>query len=184
MKNKKVKDTDARQLENAKLKKELAQKNRELEIEAALERVRARTMAMQKSDELLDAASLLFEQVKSLGCNPFSVGFVLLDRNKPDGEFFMSADGKFQPSVFIPNNDESAESNMYLHWVKGAKPRWDRTRSRQARNDNVRGRIDKRRYRLSKNGVLYPGTARSILSRGLGIYLPGSRRYRGPRARQ
>jgi serine phosphatase RsbU (regulator of sigma subunit) len=94
---------------------------REAEIELALERVRARTMAMQKSDELLDAASLLFQQVKMLGCDPFSCGFVLLDKNKPDGEFFMSAEGKFQPSVFIPNNDESAERNMYLQWKKGKK---------------------------------------------------------------
>ncbi|MEJ2617303.1 MAG: hypothetical protein P8Z35_20295, partial [Ignavibacteriaceae bacterium] len=94
---------------------------RESEIQLALERVRARTMAMQKSDELLDAASLLFHQVKELGCEAFSCGFVLLDKNKPDGEFFMSAEGKFQPSVFIPNGDESAERNMYLHWVKGAK---------------------------------------------------------------
>ncbi len=94
---------------------------RESQIQLALERVRARTMAMQKSTELLDCASLLFEQVRDLGCNPFSVGFVLLDKNKPDGEFFMSADGKFQPSVFIPNNDESAESNMYLHWSQGSQ---------------------------------------------------------------
>ncbi len=94
---------------------------REAEIQLALERVRARTMAMQKSDELLSAASLLFHQVKELGCEAFSCGFVLLDENKSDGEFFMSAEGKFQPSVFIPNGDESAERNMYLHWVKGAK---------------------------------------------------------------
>ena len=33
----------------------------------ALERVRARTMAMQKSDELPETAAILFEQFKSLG---------------------------------------------------------------------------------------------------------------------
>ncbi|MCB0656678.1 MAG: hypothetical protein KDC57_11110, partial [Saprospiraceae bacterium] len=93
---------------------------REAEIQLALERIRARSMAMQNSSELLDAASLLFEQTASLGCNPFSCGFVLLDRNKADGEFFMSADGQFQPSVFIPNHDESAERNMYLHWLDGS----------------------------------------------------------------
>ena len=40
---------------------------REAEIELALERVRARTMAMQKSDELFDVAHLLNQQFKSLG---------------------------------------------------------------------------------------------------------------------
>jgi hypothetical protein len=40
---------------------------RESQIQLALERVRARTMAMQKSDELPETAAILFEQFKSLG---------------------------------------------------------------------------------------------------------------------
>src|SRR5204863_1100294 len=39
---------------------------REAQIEAALERVRSRTMAMHKSEELLVAASLLFHQITKL----------------------------------------------------------------------------------------------------------------------
>jgi hypothetical protein len=45
---------------------ELEVKNRELEIEAALERVRARAMAMHKSDELNEVVSVLFEKLKEL----------------------------------------------------------------------------------------------------------------------
>ena len=41
--------------------------SRELEIEAALERVRVRAMAMQKSDELTEVASVLFQQLQRLG---------------------------------------------------------------------------------------------------------------------
>ena len=40
---------------------------REARIEAALERVRSKTMAMQRSEELVDVASILFQQVKALG---------------------------------------------------------------------------------------------------------------------
>ena len=40
---------------------------REAQIELALERVRARTMAMQHSEELQDTSLLLFEQLKELG---------------------------------------------------------------------------------------------------------------------
>ena len=40
---------------------------REAQIQLALERVRARTMAMQKSDELPDAANLLFQQSTIIG---------------------------------------------------------------------------------------------------------------------
>ncbi|MBD0328355.1 MAG: hypothetical protein ICV68_18205, partial [Pyrinomonadaceae bacterium] len=48
---------------------------REAQIEAALERVRARTMAMQRSDELPEAANLLFTQIQTLGIPVFSAGY-------------------------------------------------------------------------------------------------------------
>jgi len=56
------------------LKKAEAQA-RESEIQLALERVRARTMAMQKSEELADVALVLFQQVKNLGIETWSTGF-------------------------------------------------------------------------------------------------------------
>ena len=40
---------------------------REVEKELALERVRARTMAMQHSDELIETSELMFEQIKKSG---------------------------------------------------------------------------------------------------------------------
>jgi signal transduction histidine kinase len=40
---------------------------REAQVQLAMERVRARTMAMQKSNELPETAAILFEQFKSLG---------------------------------------------------------------------------------------------------------------------
>ena len=40
---------------------------REAKIEAALERVSARTMAMQRSEELAEVATILFQEVKALG---------------------------------------------------------------------------------------------------------------------
>ncbi|MBA4409353.1 MAG: hypothetical protein C0397_08015, partial [Odoribacter sp.] len=55
---------------------------REAQIEAALERVRARTMAMQRTDELQDAASLLFQQVKALGTSSWTCGFQIWDEDK------------------------------------------------------------------------------------------------------
>ncbi|HLG38486.1 MAG TPA: hypothetical protein VI461_02420, partial [Chitinophagaceae bacterium] len=48
---------------------------REAQIQLALERVRARTMAMQKSDELADVAALLFKQVSDLGIKAWTTGF-------------------------------------------------------------------------------------------------------------
>jgi len=54
---------------------ELEEKNRELEIEAALEKVRSRTMAMQHSDELQEASFLLDEQVRALGIKTWGCAF-------------------------------------------------------------------------------------------------------------
>ena len=51
---------------------------REAKIEAALERVRSRTMAMHKSDELSETAVVLFKQLSELGNDPdrFSIGII------------------------------------------------------------------------------------------------------------
>ena len=46
---------------------ELLEKNRELEIEAALEKVRSVALGLKKSDELLDIVEVLYHQLFSLG---------------------------------------------------------------------------------------------------------------------
>src|SRR5664279_4091511 len=55
---------------------------RESQIQLALERVRARTMAMQNSSELPEAANLLFQQVKLLGMSAWSEGYCIWDEDK------------------------------------------------------------------------------------------------------
>ncbi len=46
---------------------ELQHKNRELEIEAALDKVRSRSLAMHKSDELQEVVVVVFDKLKELG---------------------------------------------------------------------------------------------------------------------
>ena len=46
---------------------ELEYKNRDLEIEASLEKVRTRALEMQKSNEVMYVADILYEQLQSLG---------------------------------------------------------------------------------------------------------------------
>src|SRR6185503_12103942 len=70
---------------------------REAKIEAALERVRSRTMAMQHSNELKDAALLLFQQVQSFGVDQWACGYNIWE---PDGKTctaWMSRQGNIQP---------------------------------------------------------------------------------------
>jgi hypothetical protein len=72
---------------------------REAKIEAALERVRSRTMAMQHSDELKDAALLLFQQVQSFGVDQWACGYNIWE---PDGKTctaWMARQGRIAAAV-------------------------------------------------------------------------------------
>ncbi|HNP99361.1 MAG TPA: hypothetical protein PKK99_09915, partial [Bacteroidia bacterium] len=50
---------------------------REAQIEAALEKVRSRTLAMQKSDELAETAAVMFKQLIHLGIEPNRLYIIL-----------------------------------------------------------------------------------------------------------
>ncbi len=58
---------------------ELSLKNRELEIEAALEKVRVRTMSMTVSAQLSDTSAVLFQQLKHLRINVIHAGVGIFD---------------------------------------------------------------------------------------------------------
>ena len=67
---------------------------RESQIQLALERVRARTMAMQRSEELGEAAILLFKQVSDLGIKAWTTGFnVWSDDNNFYTDYITSPQG-------------------------------------------------------------------------------------------
>ena len=87
-------------------RKSVEAQNRELEIEASLERVRARTMAMQKSDELPDAANLLFQQVQLLGMHAWSAGYCIWDENKQAVTAWMSSEGVLQAPFRAPLTED------------------------------------------------------------------------------
>ena len=74
---------------------QLLRLERELQIEAALEKVRTKTMAMQKSAELAQVATILFNQLEHLGAVLWTCGFAICDRNKDVVEKWMSSpDGR------------------------------------------------------------------------------------------
>ena len=97
---------------------ELEQKNRELEVEAALERVRARTMAMQTSSELPVAANLLFQQIQSLGMPAWSTGYCTWDDDKKSSvTLWMSSEGVLQPPFSAP----TTEDQLFIQMRVGAE---------------------------------------------------------------
>lgn len=92
---------------------------KEAKIEAALERVRSRTMAMQKSDELGDVAVVLFYQMNQLVSNLWTCGFVLCEKDRDEDEWWLSMDDDFTRGFFLPNVGDYAHATLYDGWLKG-----------------------------------------------------------------
>jgi signal transduction histidine kinase/ketosteroid isomerase-like protein len=99
------------------LKKAEAQ-TREAQIENALEKVRSRTMAMQKSEELPEAANNLFLQVQELGIPAWSAGYCIWEtEDKKAASCNMSSEGEIQKSFILPTIGEGY--NFYDPLKKG-----------------------------------------------------------------
>jgi len=87
---------------------------REAQIQLAMERVRARTMAMQKSDELGDVASLLFKQIGDLGIKAWSSGFQIWNADDISTTTWMSRpDGGFLAPLRLPHTEDPYFKNIY-----------------------------------------------------------------------
>ncbi|HCX77389.1 MAG TPA: hypothetical protein DHU93_20405, partial [Algoriphagus sp.] len=66
---------------------------REAQIEAALERVRSRTMGMQRSEELSETASVLFEQLQNLGVTHERINIGIINEKNQTIDFWITAQG-------------------------------------------------------------------------------------------
>jgi hypothetical protein len=75
---------------------------REAQIEVALEKIRSRTMAMQHSNELAEAANLMSNEVRNLGIPIWSCGYNIFEKNEKSCIGWMSTEGAIQPSFKIP----------------------------------------------------------------------------------
>ncbi|MDP4164243.1 MAG: hypothetical protein Q8898_14170 [Bacillota bacterium] len=88
--------------------------SRESQIQLALERVRAGTMAMQRSDELADAASLLFKQVSDLGIKAWSTAFQIWNPDNISTTAWASApDGSIQTPFRLPYDEDIFFKQIY-----------------------------------------------------------------------
>jgi hypothetical protein len=90
---------------------------REAQIEMALERVRSRTMAMQHSDELRDAAQVLFNEVQNLGIPSWSCGYNILSEDKTSAECYMSSEGALQKPFTLYYEKEKSFIEQYRFFI-------------------------------------------------------------------
>ena len=100
---------------------EAEKRAREAQIEAALERVRSRAMAMHNSDELAEAAELLYSEFNKLGVTPFSCGYVINDNEKGEWKVWMTDSGEenFKDFWTLPFDADSHLMSRYESWENG-----------------------------------------------------------------
>jgi len=93
---------------------------REAQIEAALERVRAKSMVMQKSEELSETASLLYQELQSIEKIPDRMGIVNYDEeNKVFQNWVTDQTGMQVTNSHISSIDEPTTFNkIYRAWKK------------------------------------------------------------------
>jgi signal transduction histidine kinase len=96
---------------------------RESQIETALERVRSRTLAMQKSEELAETAVVVFKQLMNLGIEPnrLYIGIIKEDNNLI--EFWITdEDGSKVINQFTADaNKNGSMHKMYEAWKEQEK---------------------------------------------------------------
>ena len=94
---------------------------REAQIEAGLERVRSRAMAMHKTDELLDAAELVYKELTALGITSMSINYAFVDDEEKNGHYYSTnpVDGKIPPFPFVfPHTETDVMRSILSGWKK------------------------------------------------------------------
>jgi signal transduction histidine kinase len=96
---------------------------REATIEVALERVRSRTMAMQKSDELAETAAVLFRQLILLGIEPNRLYIGIIKDDDGHIEFWVTDEDGSKVSTQFTGDTRKNESmkKMYDGWKQENK---------------------------------------------------------------
>ncbi len=92
---------------------------RESEIELALERVRARTMAMQKSEELREVIQLVYEQFGRLNIHIEHTGFILDYKSRDDLHIWLADKREMPSEITIPCFDSPPNNSIKEAKEKG-----------------------------------------------------------------
>jgi hypothetical protein len=93
---------------------------REAQIEASLERVRSKTMAMHNSADLSDTSSVLFNELKNLGIDTIRSGFGIMDHKTETSELWLTtiSNKKIETKVLgtLPASAHVACTGFYNAW--------------------------------------------------------------------
>ena len=93
---------------------------KEAQIQASLERVRAGSLAMHKSDELIAAGELLWHELRKLGIESLSSGYVVLDKEEKIGWTYAPnpATGKIHEPLGLVHTETNEMRKVLSSWKK------------------------------------------------------------------
>jgi len=95
---------------------------REARIEVALEKVRTRTMAMQRSDELTETSAVLFQQFKELGARAEQISIAIVDEAAETLEVSATYQGSpFQNTLKLGIHDHPLFTRIFDAWKSGVQ---------------------------------------------------------------
>src|SRR6056297_1788165 len=96
---------------------------RESEIQLALERVRARTMAMKKSDELREAVLVIYEQLEQLHFEATACNIIIMDKESGSMQYWVSGFTQeiYPLSYHVPFLDHPYFTAQLEPWKEGVK---------------------------------------------------------------
>ncbi len=100
-------------------RKAVEEQNREREIENALERVRARTMAMHKSDDLTSSVSIVFSELEQLGFKTVRCGIGIFNDNSRKVNVWTASENGGSKTALL-SGDEILEGHPLLEGIYNA----------------------------------------------------------------
>ena len=100
---------------------ELQGKNRELEIEGALEKVRVRTMAMRSSAELSETSVVLYQQLKELKINAIRTSVGIFDDANDAVEFWTTFSDKLEEIKYSTTSTCTFIPSLKIPFLRGRR---------------------------------------------------------------
>ncbi|MBT8300011.1 MAG: hypothetical protein KJO63_01650, partial [Maribacter sp.] len=97
---------------------------REAQIEVALERVRARTMAMHKSQELKEVVSVMYNEMELLGLAKWGCNIMIFHEESTQIEFWLAeeTDTDHTGNYFAKGKEHPVYRKLWNHWKKQGPP--------------------------------------------------------------
>jgi hypothetical protein len=88
---------------------------REARIEAALEKVRSRSLAMHKSEELQEVVTTVFERLQELDIQIDAINLDVFNENKKDAYLWTAVpDHQYSKEIHIPYNETTIFKDIYM----------------------------------------------------------------------